>query len=371
MNVNYGITLQPMLSSVTTGLPAGTALVYSADASAFVASTLANRTDLSARTSCILIRTYGGNGYGVCQAFGPIPSDVSGILPGPSETAVRVADDGTLERVNFDLVTDDMDIVGQAGPDGLFIAACGLRTFRQELPVGPTGWGALGYYDGQIVVSPNLPVTQSIPVLKSTTAGGGWDTPISVGPFPQLFGTKDGVADTYSMLEGASSIYVDSNAVRVNRLDGDTAQGNITALHRSYNIANGTGELAANIGKVGFLRSQNNATTTSTTYNIPWPGNSTMIVDVRGVFTAEGSTSRVSKTYEVFFDPALYGSNSSSLQIGSTMTESTDGSLSPPYVDVVLQFSGTNLQMIVSHPDDVGMNWIASFDGDLLRKYTL
>lgn len=166
---NYSIVFSAQLVGAST-VQRGKALIPSEDSpTTYVVATLENRN--GRRSEGVALTSYSGSKPGSVQMqqSGTIDADISGLAAGPAAWA-RVADDGSIERVEGD-VADDDDVIGWAGADGRVHLLCGILTADMANASGVTVPGT----SGQILTSDGddgfgTPITPPAGDLVGTTA---------------------------------------------------------------------------------------------------------------------------------------------------------------------------------------------------------
>lgn len=339
-------------------------------------ATAANRTALQARSAGILVQLYGGVGYGIGVATGPITPEVTGLGVG-AEGWVRVSTTGRLERVA--LPNTDDDVVGQCDASGLLHA-----TFGAPGPIGPpaapTGQGLVGVWQGADGNTPaffdasfGLPIssdnialsfsrgTDGVPAATIAEAAGS----VELGAQAILVGDGAGGALAMNLNDDVFADLV-AQEFRVQRLRGD-ASGELKSLHQTYNFVNGSGSLVNNVGRCGYAEAATlTATGGAVTQYFDFPDEASAILDIRGVFVRNAARLRRARTYEV-------------TKVAGAITVTAIGSLTDQGtaitgVDIIL-FAGTagnagKLGMTTTPAAAGGTTTQVSksIDGDLLKR---
>lgn len=277
----------------------------------FRLSTLALRTSLNATTACVLVSNYGGVGYGICSAGGPIPVEISGLGAG-TKSFVRVGDLGYLERVETPDTADD--VVGRCDASGFLHAS-----FGSIGPIGPpatpvgqglvAAWQGVGGLDPALFVpATDVPLDPSIAIAVAyakyaATPAAAADVAAALAMGAYTVFTIDASGIPYAaIVQPGSQISFDGSGFIVETLRGNATDRNIRAQHKRYNRVPTSGSptsalTTADAGKFGEKDVISFAAGAApVVVTLPWRDTSRAEFDLRAVFTSGTAIRRIDST---------------------------------------------------------------------------
>lgn len=304
------------------------------------------------------MQRYGGDGYAIAVATGPVPPSITGLAPGlPSW--VRVSALGRLERAASPAGVDD--VVGWCDASGLLHANFGVP-FNASAIVPDFARSSIAGWDQDTQQWIELveefaanPADSHYAVFQSAQGDGG--PPIGV-PLGLLFASFAAVEDGSLVvvdIQDGNPVGLRSGVLVVNQIDGDATLGNVVANHSRYNWAD-----EFEVGRIGRTIIHSFASLASGLItDLPWASSRSGVLEVRACFTQTGLLKRILRTY------AVERTSAGTL----TVTEIGSGASEHDAIagtDVVLSAAGSTLRLTISNATSGATNVVCSVEGERL-----